>query len=102
MAQQTISASANAKLRKRSKKLFGNADRLEVAHAVAQGSGVFYAQELADELGISPPRVRAQLLAFCEAGAIRTMPRVELKQLYERIDHDPFWAAVRIFLDKEA
>ena len=83
------------RLRDRSKTLFGNADRLEVAFAVAQSSGVVHAQELSDQLSISPPRVRTQLLAFCAAGLMEALPRTELKQYYERLD-DPFWVAVAL------
>lgn len=81
-----------AAIRLRSKRLFGNADRLEVAVAVAQSTGVVHAQELADDLGISSPRVRAQLLAFAEAGLLHILPRTGLVQNYERLE-DPFWSA---------
>jgi DNA-binding transcriptional ArsR family regulator len=88
-----IGSDSRARLRQRSKRLFGNADRLEVALAVAESSGLVHAQELADRLGISPPRVRAQLLAFVDAGVMQTLPRSGLLQNYERLD-DPFWAFV--------
>jgi DNA-binding transcriptional ArsR family regulator len=96
MASSRISktSDARAQLRKRSKRLFGNADRLEVALAVAESSGLVHAQELADQLGISPPRVRSQLLAFVDAGIMRPLPRSGLVQSYERLD-DPFWEAAR-------
>lgn len=77
-------------LRARSKRLFGNADRLQVAYAVAVSSGLVHAQELADALHISPPRVRAQLLAFVDANVMRPLPRSGHVQNYERLD-DPFW-----------
>jgi DNA-binding transcriptional ArsR family regulator len=83
-------------IRQRSKRLFGNADRLEVANAVATSSGLVHAQELADELGISPPRVRTQLLSFVEAGVMVILPRDGLVQNYERIDEDPFWELVKV------
>jgi DNA-binding transcriptional ArsR family regulator len=83
------------RLRVRSKAVFGNADRLEVASAVARSSsGVVHAQELSQQLGISPPRVRAQLLALVEADLMTLLPRSGLTQDYERRD-DPFWAAMR-------
>jgi DNA-binding transcriptional ArsR family regulator len=82
-----------AETRRRSKRLFGNADRLEVALAVAESTGLVHAQELADQLGISPPRVRAQLLAFVDAGVMTVLPRSGLIQNYERLD-DPFWSFV--------
>jgi DNA-binding transcriptional ArsR family regulator len=85
---------ARTRLRSRSKRIFGNADRLEVALAVARSSsGLVHAQELADDLGISPPRVRAQLLAFVEAELMTVLPREGLKQNYEKLD-DPFWDLV--------
>jgi DNA-binding transcriptional ArsR family regulator len=60
---------------------------------VAQASGgLVHAQELANELGISPPRVRAQLRAFTDAGLMRLMPREGQIVYYERLD-DPFWHA---------
>lgn len=85
-----------AKLRERSKKVFGNADRIEVAAAIARSSSGFVnGQELHEELGISPPRVRTQLLALCDGGLLRTIPRAGLKQYYERVDDDdPFWTLV--------
>jgi DNA-binding transcriptional ArsR family regulator len=92
-----IDSGTRARIRQRSKRLFGNADRLEVALAVAESSGLVHAQELADQLGISPPRVRAQLLAFVAAGIMRVMPRSGLVQNYERID-DPFWSLVSVLV----
>lgn len=93
-ATSKADADAREQLRQRSKRLFGNADRLEVALAVAESSGLVHAQELADRLRMSPPRVRAQLLAFVEAGVMLVLPRNGLIQNYERID-DPFWELVR-------
>ena len=93
-----MTATERDRLRRRSKRLFGNADRLQVAYAVAKGSGVVHAQELAGILGISPPRVRSQLLAFCEAGVMEALPRTELKQHYARTD-DPFWDLVTQLVD---
>jgi len=85
-----------APLRDRSKILFGNADRLEVAIAVARSaSGVVHAQGLGHELDITPPRVRAQLLAFVEAGVMRQLGRVGSTVDYERVD-GPFWEAVEV------
>jgi len=89
------SSSRSRDVRSRSKLIFGNADRLQVANAVARSSsGVVHAQELSERLGISPPRVRAQLLAFVEAELMTLLPRHGLTQDYERRD-DPFWPAVR-------
>jgi hypothetical protein len=52
-----------------------------------------HAQELADRLAISPPRVRAQLLAFVDAGVMLVLPRTGQVQNYERLA-DPFWESV--------
>jgi DNA-binding transcriptional ArsR family regulator len=82
-----------SQLRSRSKRLFGNADRLEVAVAVATSHGMVHSQELANQLSISPPRVRSQLLAFVEAGLMEALPRDGLIQYYIRLD-DPFWQSV--------
>jgi hypothetical protein len=96
MSEPDISAPARKlspaliRLRNRSKRLYGNADRLQVAYAVAKSPGVVHAQELADALLISPPRVRAQLLAFVEAEVMLTLPRSGHIQNYERLD-DAFW-----------
>jgi hypothetical protein len=84
---------SRTQLRDRSKRLFGNADRLEVAVAVAQSSGLVHAQELAEQLAISPPRVRTQLLAFVDAQVMRSLPRSGHIQNYERLD-DPFWETI--------
>jgi len=89
---------ALARLRDRSKRLYGNADRLQVAYAVAESPGVVHAQELAEALSISPPRVRAQLLAFVEAGVMRALPRNGHIQNYERL-HDPFWESTVLLLE---
>jgi len=51
-----------------------------------------HAQGLANELGITAPRVRAQLLAFTHAGLMRLLPRDGQIVYYERHE-DPFWSA---------
>ena len=97
--RRTVESASRARLRGRSKQIFGNADRLEVAAAIARTeSGVVHAQELADELGISPPRVRTQLLALTAAGLMRLLPREGLVQNYERLP-DPFWDVIADIVD---
>lgn len=87
MSNTTVSVRARSKL------VFGNADRLQVAAAVARASsGVVHAQEISTLLGISPPRVRSQLLALSAAGLLRQLPRHGMTVDYERVD-DPFWDA---------
>jgi Fe2+ or Zn2+ uptake regulation protein len=98
VSRMTSSAQSRKELRERSKKLFGNADRLQVAFAVAESSGVVHAQEIADRLSISPPRVRTQLLAFVDSGVMQTLPRNGHTQNYERIQ-DPFWDMVTQLLE---
>lgn len=79
-----------------SKAMFGNADRLEVAEAIADSpSGLVDGHELHKRLDISPTRVRAQLLVLCDAGLLERLPRVQVRQSYQRVDaEDPFWALV--------
>jgi DNA-binding transcriptional ArsR family regulator len=90
---QPSASHTRAELRRRSKLVLGNADRIEVAAAVARDSaGLVHAQGLANELAISPPRVRAQLRAFTDAGLMRLLPREGQIVYYERHD-DPFWQA---------
>jgi predicted Rossmann fold nucleotide-binding protein DprA/Smf involved in DNA uptake len=73
--------------------VLGNADRLQVAAAVAQSSsGMVHAQELANALGITAPRVRTQLLAFTAAGLMQQLPRHGSTVDYQRCP-DPFWDA---------
>jgi hypothetical protein len=94
MAPPLTTAPDRDLLRHRSKVLYGNADRLEVAVAVARSSsGVVHAQELADELRIAAPRVRAQLRAFVEAGVMALLPRHGQTVDYERCA-DPFWEGI--------
>lgn len=83
-------------LRSRSKKLFGNADRVEVVNAVARAPlGVVHAQALSDQLGITPPRVRTQLLAMCDAGLLEALPKAGGLQQYERRrSDDPYWTLI--------
>jgi hypothetical protein len=86
-------------MRHRSKLLFGNLDRLEVADAIARSpSGMVDATSIADALGIATNRVRAQLLVFAEAGLLEAPPRVGQVRFYMRLA-DPFWDAVTILAD---
>jgi len=84
------------RLRGFSKTMFGNADRIEVAAAVARcQSGMVNGQELHELLGISPPRVRAQLLALASAGLVEQLPRMGQRLNYGIVDRDdPFWTLI--------
>jgi hypothetical protein len=91
---RAVEPSTSVSVRTRSKLVFGNADRLQVAAAVARAaSGVVHAQEISNLVGISPPRVRSQLLALSASGLLRQLPRHGMTVDYERVD-DPFWDAV--------
>jgi len=80
------------RLRRRSKVLFGNLDRLEVAVAIAASpDGAVNATDLSAETGLLNVRVRAQLIALEQVGLLVAMPRAgELKRWYLRLD-SPFW-----------
>lgn len=77
-----------------SKLLFGNQDRLLVALAVARSkTGVFYAHELAEALGIVDPRVVMQLATFEKAGLIQRLPKTQGdRRVFFRRTDGPFWA----------
>ena len=79
-------------VRERSKALFGNRDRIDVAVAIALGEdAAVNATDLAAEIGLANSRVRAQLLAFADAGLLsRVEPGGELKRWYRR-ENNPFW-----------
>jgi hypothetical protein len=79
------------RLRERSKLVYGNRDRLQVAVAVARSdSGLVNATDLAEETGLVNTRVRAQLIAFAEAGLLEAMPPDAGKRWYSRVE-SPFW-----------
>ena len=98
MELAALDRDVRARLRRKSKLLFGNADRLEVCYAVTRSSGLVHAQELANELGISPPRVRAQLLALAAADLLDVLPRSGQTQDYERRD-SAFWPAIELMVE---
>jgi hypothetical protein len=62
-------------LRKKSKALFGNRDRLEVATEVARSeSAAVNAADLSYALRLPNNRVRAQLIALASVGLLEAMP----------------------------
>ena len=74
-----------ARLRRLSKMLLGNMDRLEVGVAVARSEdGLVNATDLQEDLGIAQSRVRNQLVAFAEAELLTALPRSAGKQWYQR------------------
>lgn len=87
-----LSAQARKAVRRRSKKMFGSSDRLEVAVAIAlKRDGVANATELQWELQLAANRVRTQLLALAELGLLAEGPPGENgKRMFMRVN-DPFW-----------
>lgn len=79
------------RIRQRSKAMFGNLDRLDVAVAIALSEdGLVNATDLSWELRIANNRVRAQLLALTELGLLRPGPGAGGKRHYLRLAN-PFW-----------
>lgn len=79
-------------MRRRSKALFGNRDRLAVIAGVSQTDQAVCAADLEKRLGLANNRVRAQLLALAEAGLLIAMPKTptERTQWYQRVS-SPVW-----------
>lgn len=79
-------------IRRRSKALFGNADRLQVALYVGGAEGVFSATEISGDLRMAQNRVRAQLIALTDAGLLTEMPRSsgDRRAFFARRDSE-FW-----------
>jgi hypothetical protein len=87
-------------VRHRSKALFGNADRLQVALYVGSTDGIVSATEIAGDLRMAQNRVRAQLLALTEAGLLMEMPRTsgDRRAFFSRRDSD-FWEGLGSLTD---
>lgn len=81
--------------RERSKSLFGNLDRLEVAVAVAQSKdNVVNATDLVDVLpGWPNNRIRAQLRALAAADLLVALPRDGSGRVWYRRKPALFWEA---------
>lgn len=87
-----LSAGQRAKLRRRSKFLFGNQDRLEVLVAVALSpDGLVNASDLQWEIDIVQNRIRNQLIALSQAG-LMSSSQIAGKRWYKRLD-SPIWIA---------
>jgi DNA-binding MarR family transcriptional regulator len=89
-------------IRERSKLVFGNVDRLEVAAAVARAEpGAIFSRALAIELGWPDNRVQKQLKQFEAAGLLNAMPSVggERRVYYERAESS-FWRAAERLCDE--
>lgn len=86
-------ADGSENVRRLSKLLLGNADRLRVAAAVSRAEpGDLYSRALADALRWPDGRVQKQLKQFEEAGLLVRLPSVggERRVYYERRD-SAFW-----------
>jgi hypothetical protein len=91
IAPNSQESSARDPVRDRSKALFGNQDRLQVATAIARSqSDTINATDLSLELGMLNSRVRAQLIALADAGLLMAGPPTGGKRWYVRLK-SPFW-----------
>jgi hypothetical protein len=90
---RTLDRKARERIRERSKDVFGNKDRLDVAVAIARSADdAVNATDLAAETGLVNSRVRAQLLALTRADLLSEVPQTgeDLKRWYLR-QESPFW-----------
>jgi hypothetical protein len=84
---------AHERLRKKSKVLMGNRDRLEVAVAVAVSEdGVVNATDISQQLGMANNRVRANLLAFAEVELLDDAPLSQSGRRWFIRRSNPFWS----------
>lgn len=87
-------------VRSRSKALLGNKDRVEVGAAVGLSpDGLVNATDLARELDLENPRVRAQLLALVDQGLLQQGPVEAGKRWYLR-QESFFWEACIRFIEQ--
>ena len=89
-------------MRQRSKLVLGNRDRAEVGAAIGLSpDGLVNATDLAQELGLANSRVRAQLLALCDAGYLRAVPNVKVseKKMYQRL-YASLWKACSELIER--
>ncbi len=92
-------AATTAFIRESSKTLFGNADVLQVAVAVARArDGIVNATDLSWELRIAVNRVSAQLTRLANAGLLVESPIADRKRWYSRVE-SPFWATCEWLYD---
>jgi hypothetical protein len=89
---ESLDPHVRERIRQRSKAMFGNLDRLDVAVAIALSEdGLVNATDLSWDLRIANNRVRAQLLALTELGLLRPEPGDRAgKRHYLRLEN-PFW-----------
>jgi hypothetical protein len=88
---ERLSPQVRERIRRRSKLMFGNLDRLDVAVAIALSDGVVNATDLSWSLRIANNRVRAQLIALTDLGFLQPDETASSrKRQYLRLDN-PFW-----------
>jgi hypothetical protein len=88
------SSDASAEVRKASKRLFGNADRLEVAAAVADAAtGEIYEKHLAGVTGLDASRVGTQLRQLASVGLLKPLPKTSDRRQRYRRRESSYWKA---------
>jgi hypothetical protein len=91
IAPAALPEDVRQRVRMRSKGLFGNLDRLEVAAAIAASSDrLVNATDLQWDLKIATNRIRAQLVALRDLGLLRGPMPDARKRYYMRVE-SPFW-----------
>jgi hypothetical protein len=92
MPSAALPEEVREQIRARSRALFGNLDRLEVAAAIAASDdGVVNATDLQWELRIANNRVRAQLVGLADLGFLQQVSTEARKRYYVRLK-SPFWS----------
>lgn len=93
MAQSDARWQAREKVRARSKSLFGNKDRLEIAVEIARSrDGYVNATDLSAATGLLQSRVRNQLLALVDAELLEEVPETgDGRRRWFRRKESPFW-----------
>jgi hypothetical protein len=90
-------------LRTLSKRVFGNADRLPVAIAVARSEeGIVCATDIGWEASISPARAGAQLRAFADLGLVAALPVEPGRKRWYWRQPSPFWETCIALADRES
>ena len=87
-------------LRDKSKRLYGNRYRLEVAVAVGRAAETFYLAEIARKIGADDPPVRNILLDMVDAGLLRALKgKRGAAKFYERRP-SRYWAMAETMLEE--
>jgi len=93
-----LSTRQRNRLRRNSKLLFGNQDRLEVLVAIAQSpDGMVNATDLQEAIGMAQSRVRNQLVALARVGLLVKFPQPGGKTWYRRVDSSIWGAGLSLY-----